>query len=161
MYDFGVTVYIPIIVVFGETVMSSLKSLTFAAVPTTNSSPLLARRSRLIEKLEDQKSLLRDPAYVRIVQRWKKQDGERVLVEKKLPVRPWWRTDEKGQVVLFVRIGWKLLEFEKGKTGVVAGTMEQLPAVIDTLIEAVRAGELDPMLEQARTARPVSKKKAA
>ena len=84
-----------------------------------------------------------------------------MLVERRLPVRPWWRTDEKGQVVFFVRIGWKLLEFEKGKTGVVAGTMEQLPAVIDTLIEAVRAGELDPALEQARTARPVSKKKAA
>ena len=141
--------------------MSSLKSLTFAAVPTTNSSPLLARRSRLIEKLEDQKSLLRDPAYVRVVQRWKKQDGERVLVEKKLPVRPWWRTDEKGQVVFFVLIGWKPLEFENGKAGVLAGTMERLPAVIDTLIEAVRAGELDPALARAKSVSVGAKKKAA
>ena len=73
----------------------------------------------------------------------------------------WWRTDEKGQVVFFVRIGWKPLEFEKGKAGVVAGTMEKLPGIIDTLIGAVRAGELDPMLEQAKTARPAPKKKAA
>ena len=161
MYNFGVTVYIPTIVELEKTVMSSLKSLTFAAVPTTNSSPLLARRSRLIEKLEDQKALLKDPGYVRVVQRWKKQDGERVLVERRLPVRPWWRTDEKGQVVFFVRIGWKLLEFEKGKTGVVAGTMEQLPTVIDTLIEAVRAGELDPMLALAKSVPAAAKKRAA
>ena len=120
-----------------------------------------ASRSRLIERLEDQKSLLNDPAYVRVIQRWKKQDGERVLTERKLPVRPWWRTDEKGQVVFFVRIGWKPLEFEKGKAGVVAGTMEKLPAVVDTLIGAVRAGELDPMLEQTRSVRPAAKKKAA
>jgi len=83
-----------------------------------------------------------------------------VLTEGKLPVRPWWRTDESGQVVFSVRIGWKPLEFEKGKAGVVAGTMEKLPGIIDTLIGAVRAGELDPMLEQA-TARPAPKKKAA
>ena len=141
--------------------MSQLESLTITALPKAEHSPVQLRRSRLIERLEDQKSLLKDPAYVRVVQRWKKQDGERVLTERKLSVRPWWRTDERGQVVFFVRIGWKPLEFEKGKAGVVAGTMEKLPGIIDTLIGSVRAGELDPMLEQAKTARPASKKKAA
>jgi len=32
---------------------------------------------------------------------------------------------------------------------------------MDVLIEAVRAGELDPILEQARIVRPAPKKKAA
>ena len=141
--------------------MSSLKSLTFAAVPVTNSSPLLARRLRLIERLEEQKSLLRDPSYVRIVQRWTKRDGERVLTEKRLPVRPWWRTDEKGQIVFFIRIGWKTVEFEKGKAGVVAGSKDRLPEVIDVLIAAVRAGELDPMLEHSKDPRPLPKKNTA
>ena len=141
--------------------MSHLKSLTLTALPKAEHSPVQLRRSRLIQRLEDQKSLLKDPAHVRVVQRWKKRDGERVLTERKLSVRPWWRPDEKGQVVFFVRIGWKALEFEKGKAGVVAGTMEKLPGVIDTLIGAVRAGELDPMLEQTKTARPATKKKAA
>jgi len=141
--------------------MSALKSLTLTALPKAEHSPVQLRRSRLIERLEAQKSLLKDPAYVRLVQRWKKQDGERVLTEKKLPVRPWWRTDERGQVVFFVRIGWKPLEFEKGKAAIVAGTMQKLPGVIDTLIVAVRAGELDPMLEQVKTARPAPKKRAA
>ena len=140
--------------------MSHLKSLTITPLPKAEHSPVQLRRTRLIERSEDQKSLLKDPAYVRVVQRWKKQDGERVLTEKKVPVHPWWRTDEKGQVIFFVRIGWKPIEFEKGKAGVVAGTMERLPTVIDTLIEAVRAGELDQMMQSVtnRIARP---KKAA
>ena len=78
------------------------------------------------------------------------RDGERVLTEKKLPVPAWWRTDEKGQVVFFVRVGWKPIEFEKGKVGIVAGSIEGLPEVIDMLIEAVRAGELDALLDQAK-----------
>jgi hypothetical protein len=81
--------------------MSHLKSLTITALPKTEHSPVQLRRTRLIERLEDQKSLLKDSAYVRVVQRWKKQDGERVLTERKLLVRPWWRTDEKGQVCRF------------------------------------------------------------
>jgi hypothetical protein len=108
--------------------MSHLKSHTITALPKAEHSPVQLRRSRLIERLEEQKSLLKDLAYVRVVQRWK-QDGERALTEWKLPVRPWWRTDEKGQFVFFVRIGWKSLEFEKGKAGVVAGTMEKPPGV--------------------------------
>ncbi len=35
------------------------------------------------------------------------------------------------------------------KAGAVAGTMEKLPAIIDTPIGAVRACKLHPMLEQA------------
>lgn len=141
--------------------MSSLKSLTFTALPTPNSSPLLVRRSRLIEKLEDQKSLLKDPAYVRVVQRWKKQDGERMRVEKKLPVHPWWRTDEKGKLIFFVRLGWKPIEFEKGKAGIIAEPMEKLSAVIDTLIEAIRAGELDQVLDRARRENPAPTSRVA
>jgi hypothetical protein len=34
----------------------------------------------------------------------------------------------------------QLIEFEKGKAGIVVGSKEKLPAVIDALIAAVRAG---------------------
>jgi len=53
------------------------------------------------------------------------------------------------------------IEFERGKAGIVAGSMDKLPEVIDMLIGAVWAGELDPMREQARPIRPEPKKKAA
>ncbi len=42
------------------------------------------------------------------------------------------------------------IEFKKGKTGAIAGSMERLPAVIATLIEAGRAGELDLLLDHQR-----------
>ncbi|MGC1862408.1 MAG: hypothetical protein WA733_15150 [Methylocystis sp.] len=65
---------------------------------------------------------------------------------------------KKDQVV---RLGCKPIEFEKRKAGVVAGSMEKLPEVIDVRIGAVRADELDSMLEQVRIARSAPKKKAA
>jgi hypothetical protein len=139
--------------------MSNLKSLTFAALPNADNSPLAFRRRRLIEKLEEQKSLVSDPSYVRVVRRWKKQNGERVMSERKLPVRRWWRTDETGQAFFFIRHGYKPVELEKGKAGILVGSREQLPGVIDVLIEAARSGELDQMLEQAKTVRPEPKKK--
>jgi hypothetical protein len=107
----------------------------------------------------EQKELISNLSLVRTVHRTVKKDGVRTVVETQQRVRPWWQTDEKGQVVFFVRIGWKLLEFEKGKTGVLAGTTERLPAVIETLIEAVMVGELDPALAQSRAALTGAKKR--
>ncbi len=133
--------------------MSFMKSLTLTAAPRINRDPVRNRRERLIARLQEQKELISNSSLVRTVQRTVKKDGARTVVETQQRVRPCWRMDEKGQVVLFVRIGWMLLEFEKGKTGVLAGSMDRLPAVIDTLIEAARAGELDPALETAKSAR--------
>jgi hypothetical protein len=47
-----------------------------------------------------------------------------------------------------IRLG-KFVEFEKGKTGVRVASIDKLPSVIDTLITAVRNGELDAQLEAA------------
>ena len=129
--------------------MSIMKSLTFTAVPKIQNDPARTRRERLVSRLQEQKELVANPSLVRTVQRTVKKDGVRTVVETQQKLRPWWRTDEKGQVIFFVRVGWKLIEFEKGKAGVVAGSMERLPEVIDVLIGAVRAGELDPMLATA------------
>ncbi len=129
--------------------MSFLKSLTLTTVPKINNDPIRSRRERLVSRLQEQKELIANPSLIRTVQRTVKKDGLKTVVETQQKLRPWWRTDEKGQVVFFVRVGWKPIEFEKGKAGIVAGSMERLPEVIDVLIGAVRAGELDPMLATA------------
>ncbi len=83
--------------------------------------------------------------------RWVKgTDGTKQLVETKRPIKPWWRTDVTGATVLTVRYGFKSIEFEKGKAGVAVPSKEKLASVIDTMIAAVRAGELDAMLGSAR-----------
>ena len=51
--------------------------------------------------------VLKDPNHVRIVQRWTKVDGERQAVTKQQAVRPWWKTDPSGQVVMSVKFGAK------------------------------------------------------
>ena len=129
--------------------MEFIKSLKLTAIPTAandNDQPT-NRRLKLIERLEDQKALIKDPALVRKVQRWTKKDGQRVMTEKQLKVHPWWRRDEKGAIVFFVRYAGKPIEFEKGKAGIAVPSPEKLGAVIDTVISAVRQGEVDALLK--------------
>src|SRR6202035_3650726 len=126
-----------------------LKSLSFTSLPRAGNDPVQMRRAKFVAKLEEQKLLLKDPSHVRTVQRWTKVDGQRQATNKQQAVRPWWKTDPSGQVVMSVKFGARPIEFEKGKAGIVVPSRDKLPAVIDTLISAVRAGELDDLFSQA------------
>ena len=141
--------------------MPVLKSLSFTALPKATNDPVQQRRTKFITKLEEQKLLLKDPNHVRTVQRWTKVNGERQATTKQQAVRPWWKADASGQVVMSVKFGAKPIEFEKGKAGIVVGSKEKLPALIDTLITAVRAGELDDLFSQAAKAGTIGKPKKA
>ena len=141
--------------------MPVLKSLSFTAVPKTAGDPTGMRRAKFIEKLEEQKLLLVDPGYVRTVQRTAEVDGVKQAVVRKQRVKPWWKTDSSGQIVMSVKFGSKPIEFEKGKAGIAVPSKDKLPTVINTLIEAVRAGELDDLFAAASKSRPLPKKKAA
>lgn len=139
----------------------SLKSLSFTALPTGSRTPLDNRRMKTIERLLEQKALLENPNYVKVAKKWATVDGQRQLVEKQKRVLPWWRPTVNGSVVLFVRLGNKPIEFDKGKSGIAVASIEKLPGVIDTLIGAVRNGELDAVLGQPAKAPSMQKKKAA
>jgi hypothetical protein len=52
-------------------------------------------------------------------------------------------------------------QFEKGKAGIVVPSKDKLPAVIDTLIAAVRAGELDELFTQAAKTGSIGKVRKA
>jgi hypothetical protein len=141
--------------------MPVLKSLSFTTLPKTGNDPVQTRRAKFVAKLEEQKLLLKDPNHVRTVQRWTKLNGERQAVTKQQAVRPWWKTDPSGQVVMSVKFGAKPIEFEKGKAGIVVPSRDRLPAVIDTLIAAVRAGELDDLFSQAAKTGGIGKARKA
>ena len=129
--------------------MAVLKSLSFTTMSKASADPAFVRRVKFIEKLEEQKRLLEDPGYVRTVQRTAEVDGTRQAVVRRQRVRPWWKTDPSGQLVMSVKFGAKAIEFEKGKAGIAVPSKEKLPEVIDTLIAAVRGGELDEHFAQA------------
>jgi hypothetical protein len=141
--------------------MPVLKSLSFTALPKSANDPVQMRRAKFASRLEEQKLLLKDPNHVRTVQRWTKVDGERQATTKQQAVRPWWKTDASGQVVMSIKFGAKPVEFEKGKAGIVVGSKDKLPALIDALIAAVRAGELDDLFSQAAKGSAVGKPKKA
>ncbi len=138
--------------------MPILKNLTFTAVPARGHDPVAARRAKLVERLEEQTRLSADPKYVRVVQRWTGKGDERRQVEKHQRVKPWWRADSAGHVVLAVYHGARPIEFEKGKAGIAVQSRDKLPALIDQLIGAAQAGELDELL--ARSSMPVGGAKA-
>ncbi len=129
--------------------MTHLNTLAFVTVPKHSSlTPVIGRRNRLINRLEEQKRLAADPNFIPVSKRWKKTpDGSKALVDHYRRIRPWWRKDEAGNLIFSVRVGLKALEFEKGKSGVAVGAPERLESVLDTLIAATKADELDRFLE--------------
>jgi hypothetical protein len=140
-----------------------LKSFTFVPQPKPNSDPLIIKRERMVSRLEDQKKLLADPTFVRRVKRWeRKENGEKVLIEKPLRTSRWWQPDQNGAYLLTVKVGSKRIEFEKGKAAIVVPSIDKLPTVIDTLIKAIRAGELDEQLNQSsKSPRPIPSRRVA
>ena len=130
--------------------MSALKSLTFTTLPKIGANPTLDRRTNMIARLEEQKLLLNDPNYIRTVRTWVKKDGRLTLVEKQQRVLPWWRVDANGSYVFFVPLGSKPIEFEKGKNAIAVPSLDKIPMIINILITAVRRGELDEQLAQAK-----------
>jgi len=133
--------------------MPVLKSLSFTTLPKPATDPVQIRRAKLISRLEEQKALLDDPNLIRTTQRTVKEGDEKRIVSKQQKVRPWWRIDSTGHLFMSIRFGGRPVEFEKGKSAVSVPSKEKLPAVITTLIEAVRAGELDDILSQASRGR--------
>jgi hypothetical protein len=144
-----------------EVEMAVLKSLTFTALPQVGANPIIDRRSRVIERLEEQKRLLADPNHKRTIRTTVKKDGVKNTVEKQHRVFPWWRMTQNGSYVFFIKASQKAVEFEKGKAAIAVPSLDKLPALIDTLIGAVRSGELDDQLGAAAKAATVRKLKKA
>jgi hypothetical protein len=133
-----------------ESKMSALRSLTFTTLPKIGANPTLDRRTNMIARLEEQNLLLNDPNYTRTVRTWVKKDGHLTPIDKQQRVLPWWRVNANGSYVFFVRLGSKPIEFEKGKNAIAVPSLDKLPVVIKILITAVRNGELDDQLAQAK-----------
>jgi hypothetical protein len=130
--------------------MTQLKSLTFAALPRLSAAdPVIHRRNKLNVRLQQQIALAQDPNFTLTRQKWiADETGVKQLRELRKKVRPWWRTDATGAVVLTVRYGARVIEFSPGKAAIAVGKKEKLIPTIETVIAAVEAGELDAVLAQ-------------
>ena len=131
--------------------MSFLKTLTFTTANDLAPSLIEKKRYKLIKALNEQLSLLDNPSFSKTRKKWVMIDGEKVLTQKNMPIRPWWKETLDGKIVLSVRSGLKRLEFEKGKSAIVVANLETLAKIIKGLLDAVKIGELDHLLNDVKS----------
>ncbi len=135
---------------------SILNSLKLTAARKSRSLPdVVKRRNKLLQKLTEQRDLAaaleqgQHYAPKRLRSLRDADTGTRVVKEVAVRIKPWFWTGEKGECLLAVQYGSKQIELQKGKTAIDVGAVENLCAVLDTVIDAVRNGELDPQIESA------------
>jgi hypothetical protein len=144
--------------------MSALKSLNFVAIPKSIAAdPKLARRTKLIAQLEQQRELAKDEGYVVKRQKWVKGgDGVKQLVDAPKRVKRWWRMDGSGNCYLILRYGNKAIAPTADKGAIAVGDKGKLVTVLEAVIAAVKSGELDAAIETVKgVERGVKRTKAA
>lgn len=139
--------------------MSIMKSLKLAAAtPALAADPKQAARAKALAYLQDQKALatadLSGTPYTPMRTIFRKNEaGERVAIQAPRRVRRGFVADAQGIHFLELRYAGKPIELAKGMTAVEVGRLEGLGGVVDQLIGAVNAGELDDQLASAAAAR--------
>lgn len=143
--------------------MSYLSKLNITQLKRpTKQSPAEERRGKLVVKLEEQLALAQAQAegkiYVVTKSAWTRDnDGNKTRVQRERAVRAWWWNDGAA-LNMVVRYGARPLELSKGKRALTVADAAALPEVINTVIAAVKAGELDAPIAAVIAA---SKSKAA
>ena len=138
----------------------SFSNKTRAAMLT---SPEAKLRGKMLEALDLQieaaKAMLNGETYIRKVMRWvdDSETGERVRKEVPVRFRTWYWKDEQGNYMLDVRYGNRRLELKPKKSTIEVGEGENLVPTLQTLREAVNAGELDKLLKEAKSSRKFGK----
>ncbi len=138
--------------------LSNLKIVALRSAATAD--PVQRRRKKMIVQLERQRSLTLDHTFTVPRRRWiKTVDGfaQRISMPKR--VKRWWRVDPMGTYFLVLRYGNRILRLAKNTNAVEVGDWSNMVPVLDTLIAATVAGELDQALtpparpKQAKTRR--------
>ncbi len=79
--------------------------------------------------------------------------GERVTQDAERRLRKWYWQDADGTWYLELRYGGKVMNIEGDKAAIEAGKIKDISKIIDTVIDAVKAGELDGALLTAKKER--------
>jgi len=129
--------------------LESLKVVT-AAKPETF-SPVLHRRSKLIEKLYEQMECAKAKIdgrdhFVHYMRNSKAPTGETLQSQMVRKVRPWWYRTADGKLLFEIRYSNKRLELAKGKTGIEVDNLDAILSTIELVIKAVQSGEVDSSL---------------
>jgi hypothetical protein len=118
-------------------------------------TPQQQRRNKLLIRLREQIALAQAQAQglthygTRLRSIKNEETGERRTVTLPKRVKQWWYTGADGRITVTVRYGSRMLELAKGKSGIEIANSEQLVATLETISQAVAAGELDVQIAAA------------
>jgi len=143
--------------------MPFLKNLNIAAEEApSQQSPFDKAKSSLLSNLTHQlasaKAMVAGEVYTVTKMQTVEENGVNVRKPVKRPIRHWYWRDSTGAVRIAVRVSNKRVELAKGMTDIIVGNDKELPTVIKHIIDAVNAGELDKVIEDAVKARKILKK---
>jgi hypothetical protein len=139
-------------------ILKSLKLVTAEPV-RASADPVERARQKIVEALTVQKAMvdakIAGQHYAPTHTVWRKnEEGVRVAIQAPKRLRAGWFTDPSGQIFFALRYAGKTLELAKNSNAVAVGPeLSALPGIIDTLTDAVRAGELDAQLAAAAAER--------
>jgi hypothetical protein len=135
------------------TILQGLK--WFAPKRATPPTPIEFRRAKLRKRLKQQIELAQaqlDGHPLHTIRRRLVTDrisGEQRETEHRIRVRCWWFTSEHGKIGLEIKYGSKALEFQKGKTALELDSVAALIPMLERMIVALDAGELDLLIQAA------------
>ena len=146
--------------------MTHLTKLTFKTVDrSVKRDPITARREKLVAGLKEQKlvhaATLKKQDHLVERDKWMQNDiGERVLVKTHRRIRPWFFAQDGGWYVQ-CRYGARVIAADGANNAVLVKTLEDVAAVLDALLNAAAAGELDSAITKVAERQPRLKPGAA
>ena len=136
--------------------MSTLNTLKLVAAKKPRHTPVIEQKrrklsSKLWEQIQLAKSQISGQPFVVTKYRSVKDadTGFRKQVEVPKRIKPWWFVSDTGKVCFSVRYGSWTIELAKGKPSVEVASAEDLVRALETVKQAVEAGELDTEIEKA------------
>ena len=130
--------------------MAFLNSLKLSPYnPTNRNNSFLKRRRKLIAKIDEQIRLATDSNYRPTKIKWvHNEDGTERKIEMPKPLRRWWCEQQGGTILLTIRYGNKVIEFEEGKNAIELSSKAELEPTLQNIKKAVDNGEFNMLLEE-------------
>ena len=127
-----------------------LKLLKLVPNKKSNSNnSFLKRRRKLIAKIDEQILLATDSNYKPTKIKWvHNEDGTERKLEIPKRIRRWWCEQQGGTILLTIRYGNKVIEFEQGKNAIELSSKAELEPTLQSIKQAVDDGEFDALLEE-------------
>ena len=127
-----------------------LKLLKLVPNKKSNSNnSFLKRRRKLIAKIDEQILIATDSNYKPTKIKWaQNEDGTERKLEIPKRVRRWWTEQLGGTILLTIRYGNKVIEFEEGKNAIELSSKAELEPTLQSIKRAVDNGEFDALLEE-------------